>query len=134
MGRPKVGASVQCTALSSSTHKLRHAILLAMSQTYFLRLQPPRATFAHDLNAEERQLMQQHAAYARSFFERGKLLVYGPVFDPEGSFGIAVLLTEEEAELHDFIANDPTVLAGLNRYTYAPMLLGGSQPPPSPNN
>ena len=75
--------------------------------------------------------MGQHAAYARTFFEAGKLLAYGPVLDPEGSFGMAVLQTESDDELEQFIANDPTITAGLNRYTYAPMMLGGAQSPRS---
>ena len=78
---------------------------------------------------EERTLMGQHASYARRFFEAGQLLTYGPVLDPEASFGMAVLQVDTEAELHDFIANDPTVFAGLNRYTYTPMMLGGCQAP-----
>ncbi len=100
-----------------------------MSQTFFLRLLPPRPTFVQDMTAEERALMGEHAAYARDFFDRGKLLSYGPVFDPEGSFGFAVLQVESEGELEQFKANDPTVLAGMNRYTHAPMMLGGSQAP-----
>jgi uncharacterized protein len=100
-----------------------------MSQLYFLRLLPPRPTFVQDMTDSERALMGEHAAYARTVFESGKLLAYGPVFDPEGSFGMAILQVDNDDELESFIANDPTILAGLNRYTYAPMLLGGSQAP-----
>ncbi len=71
--------------------------------------------------------MGQHAAYCRGFYEGGKLLLYGPVFDPEGSFGLAVVQFDTEAELQQFMAEDPTVKAGLNRFTYAPMVLGGAQ-------
>jgi len=40
-----------------------------------------------------------------------------------------VMQAENEDEIKAFIANDPTVLAGMNRYTYAPMHLGGAQAP-----
>ncbi len=81
------------------------------------------------MSGEERALMQQHATYMKHRFVEGGLLVYGPVLDPEGSFGMAVLQVETEEELRSFIANDPTVRAGMNRYTAAPMLLGGAQGP-----
>ncbi len=80
-----------------------------MSQTFFLRLLPPRPTFATDMSDEERALMGQHVAYVRRFFDEGKVLMFGPVLDPEGAFGIAVLQAESQAEVDSFIANDPTV-------------------------
>ena len=48
-------------------------------QYFYVRLIPPRATFASDMNAGERALMQQHGAYLREQFEQGKVLMFGPV-------------------------------------------------------
>lgn len=95
---------------------------------YFMKLIPPRPTFAQDMTAAERELMTQHVAYVRGYFERGSVLLYGPVLDPEGSFGIAVL-EMEEAEMKEFVAGDPTISAGLNTFSVAPMRLGGCQAP-----
>jgi uncharacterized protein len=100
-----------------------------MSQTYFLKLIGPRPTFGFDMTADERALMMQHVIYARQAFADGKLLAFGPVMYPDDTFGIAVMQAENEDEIKAFIANDPTVLAGMNRYTYAPMHLGGAQAP-----
>ena len=100
-----------------------------MSETYFLKLIGPRPTFGFDMTADERALMMQHVNYARQAFAEGKLLVFGPVLYPDDTFGIAVMQAETEDEIKAFIADDPTVQAGMNRYTYAPMKLGGAQAP-----
>lgn len=101
---------------------------------FFLKLHPPRPTFAHDMSADERALMLQHVAYMKDWFTRGKVLVYGPVLDPESSFGMAVMDATDEAEVQQLIAGDPTIQAGLNHYTFAPMMVGGAQAPRSPSS
>ena len=98
-----------------------------MSATFFLKLIPPRPTFAMDMTADERALMKQHVAYTRSHFEAGRVLIYGPVLAAEGSFGMAVLEVADEAEARRLLDDDPSVKAGMNRYEIAPMMLGGAQ-------
>ncbi len=95
---------------------------------FFFKLTPPRATFAQDMNAEERRLMIQHAAYAKDLFDKGQLLAYGPVLDPSGSFGIGLVEMASMDEAKNMADNDPTVKAGLNTYTLAPMHIAASQP------
>jgi uncharacterized protein YciI len=96
-------------------------------QHFFARLIPPRPTFVQDMTGEERALMGQHTLYTRDFFERGKVLVYGPVLAAGGPFGAAVLEVENEAEARGILDNDPTVTAGLNKYELSPMRLGGAR-------
>jgi hypothetical protein len=96
-------------------------------QQFFFRLIPPRSTFPFDITAEERALMTEHAVYCRSAFDAGTVLAYGPVLDPAGAFGIALLEVEDIAEAEHFASNDPSVLGGLNRYSIAPMRISGSQ-------
>jgi uncharacterized protein YciI len=102
-------------------------MLPPMSALFFLKLIPPRPTFAMDMNADERALMQQHVEYTRAHFEAGKVLVYGPVMAAEGSFGMAVLDVADEAEAGTLMENDPTVKGKLNRYEISPMFIGGAQ-------
>lgn len=94
---------------------------------YFFKLIPPRPTFPFDISGEEKALMDLHAAYFERCFDAGKLLVYGPVLDPEGAFGMAVLEVADEAEARQFAENDPSVLAGLNRWALYPMRVTGSR-------
>ena len=43
------------------------------------------------------------------------------VLAQEGAFGIGILEVENEVEAREFGENDPSVLAGLNRFEIAPM-------------
>ncbi len=96
-------------------------------QHFFVRLIPPRATFAQDMTAEERTLMVENGMYVRRFFDAGKVLAYGPVLDAEGAFGFAVLEMEDAAEAERFLEGDPSVKAGMSRYTISPMHLAAAQ-------
>ena len=94
---------------------------------YFFKLIPPRPSFAQDMSDEERGMMGQHAAYVKELFKTGAVLAYGPVFDPEGSFGIGLLEMENLDQARQMGENDPTVKAGLNTYTVSPMHVAASQ-------
>lgn len=87
---------------------------------YFLKLNPSRADFAQTMTESEKVVMQQHVGYCQQFLSTGKLLAIGPVLDPKGVFGAAVMAVEDEKEVQDFIANDPA--AGINQYEYHPMM------------
>lgn len=96
-------------------------------QHYFFRLIPPRTSFAQDMTTEERTLMVEHAAYARAAFTAGTLICYGPVMDPEGTFGIALLEVDSLALAEQFALGDPTIKAGLHRFSLCPMMIAGAQ-------
>jgi uncharacterized protein YciI len=95
-----------------------------MEKKYFLlRLLAPRPTFASDMTPAEVKVMQEHAAYLKAFVEKGTVIVMGPVLDPVGSWGLAVLEADSEEEVRAIIGKDPTVLSGLGfRYEVLPML------------
>ena len=86
---------------------------------FFLKLNPPRATFGVDMSDKERSIMQQHVAYWATFVNNGTAIVLGPVLDPKGVFGIAVAEVESEEQLNEIIAGDPA--NGLNKYEIYPM-------------
>jgi uncharacterized protein len=96
-------------------------------QYFYARLIPPRPTFASDLSADERALMQEHGVYFRRLFDQGKVLIYGPVLDPTDNFGMAVFEVDGLAEAELCMAEDPTVLAGLNRFRISPMVVSGAR-------
>jgi uncharacterized protein YciI len=96
-------------------------------QYFYVRLIPPRPTFAGDMSADERALMQQHVGYFRGLFDQGKVLIFGPVLDPTDNFGMGVLEVDDLAEAERLLAHDPTVLAGLNRSKISPMVVGAAR-------
>jgi uncharacterized protein len=101
-------------------------------QHFFLKLVPPRPSFAFDMNEEEKRLMGAHAAYMKGCFEAGKLLTYGPVLAASGSFGMGVFEVEDEAEARRIMDGDPTIVARLNTYELSPMRVGGARAGASP--
>lgn len=72
-----------------------------------------------DMTDSERAIMAQHVAYWKPYVENGTVLVLGPVMDPKGGYGVAVVEVESEEYLKQLIAEDPA--NGLNSYEYHPM-------------
>src|SRR5215467_7167775 len=90
---------------------------------FFSKLIPPRPSFAFEMNDSERALMQQHGAYWSKVATDGNAIVFGPVADPDGPFGLLVLEVENEAEAQQLVANDPVNQSGLNfKFETYPML------------
>src|SRR6185369_16641144 len=83
---------------------------------YALTLVPPRPTFAMDMTTEERNIMQQHVAYWMQLMNQGKVIVFGPVLDPAGPYGLGVICAEDDEDVKSFMANDPA--NGLNTYIW----------------
>jgi uncharacterized protein len=96
--------------------------------TFVLRLLAPRPTFVHDMTDEEREVMGQHAAHWRPYVESGAMVVFGPVLDDTGSFGLGVLETDDEDELRSFAATDPAVVSGTARFEIGKLLAGFVRP------
>jgi hypothetical protein len=92
-----------------------------MEQPLFFALQliPPRPGFALDMTTDERLVMQKHVAYWADLMNRGFVVVYGPVMDPQGPYGLGIVRVSNEEQVKTFIHNDPA--NGLNRYEYHPM-------------
>ena len=83
-----------------------------MAEHFFLRLNPPRPSFAVDMSDEEREMMGRHVAYWSGRLAAGDLVVFGPVADPGGGWGVAVAKAEDEAAVREMIAEDPVLTEG----------------------
>lgn len=81
---------------------------------YFLyRLTPPRPTFPADITPEEGAAMHRHFGFWQEQVTEGRALVVGPVMDPKGAYGIAVLSAADETHATALCAKDPVLAAGL---------------------
>ena len=80
--------------------------------TFVFRLESPRPTFALDMSDEEREIMGRHAAYWQPYIDSGQMVVFGPVIEAEGSWGLGVIEVDDEDELRAFAAGDPVVTTG----------------------
>jgi uncharacterized protein YndB with AHSA1/START domain len=96
----------------------------AVQPKYFLcRLIPPRPSFPFDMSEQERAIMQEHVAYWSSMLADGKAIVFGPVADPSGPWGLGILRVADEAELRSLQEKDPAIRAAVGlRFESLPML------------
>jgi uncharacterized protein len=95
-------------------------------KTYFCRLVPPRATFGEDMSPDEAALMQAHVGHwLQSPLWKG-MLAFGPVADPAGFFGVAILEADDDLDVvRRTTEDDPVIRAGRGfRYEIHIMPLG----------
>jgi uncharacterized protein YciI len=87
---------------------------------FHLKLIPPRPTFPSDMTEVEREAMGRQAAYWQGKAEERFAIAVGPVFDPVGTYGMAVVEVDDEDAAAALGENDPVVKAGLGfRYAVA---------------
>jgi len=97
--------------------------------TFVFRLIAPRPTFALDMSDQEREIMRHHAAHWQPLVESGRMVVFGPVLDDTGSWGLGVVESDDEDELRARAAADPVVTSGTARIELGKMLAGFVRPP-----
>jgi uncharacterized protein YciI len=96
--------------------------------TFVFRLRAPRPNFALDMSDEEREIMGRHAAHWQPFIDSGEMVIFGPVLDSTGSWGLGVIEAEDEDELRAFAAADPVVTTGTATIELGKMLDGFVRP------
>lgn len=84
---------------------------------FLLRLSPPRPGFPADATAAEMEAMAAHSAFWQAEADRGTALAVGPVADPSGVWGMALVDVEDEAAAAGLTLQDPVIRAGLG-FTY----------------
>jgi uncharacterized protein YndB with AHSA1/START domain/uncharacterized protein YciI len=103
----------------------RHVVAPPPSNAvYFLcRLMPPRPSFVNDMSAEEADVMQRHAAYWQDLLRQNKAVIFGPVADPQGTWGVGIVRASGEDEVNAMRDADPAILSGRGfKYEILPML------------
>ena len=58
--------------------------------------------------------MQAHAAYWANLMQKeGSVVAFGPVADPRGTYGLAILEVADQAQAENLIAGDPVQKANV---------------------
>jgi uncharacterized protein len=78
---------------------------------YLCKLRPPRATFMVDMTSDEALLMRAHREYWTPRVETGVVVAMGPVADPAGGYGVAIVEAASKAALEAMQASDPVIAA-----------------------
>jgi uncharacterized protein len=88
---------------------------------FLYKLIPPRPTFDRDMSEAEAVIMGQHVAYWQEQIERGTAIVFGPVADPAGAWGLAVVDAESEEDVRALGLCDPAVTSQLATFEVCAM-------------
>jgi uncharacterized protein len=78
---------------------------------YLCKLKPPRPTFISDMTPGEAQLMRAHREYWTPQVETGVVIAMGPVADPAGGYGVAIIEAASDAALESMQESDPVIAA-----------------------
>ena len=95
----------------------------APKASFLFRLIAPRPTFPFDMTPDERAMMMAHAAYWKKHLDAGVAVVFGPVADPAGPWGLGIVQVADMKEVEALQAADPAITAGAGmRYETFPLL------------
>jgi len=92
-------------------------------QFYFMRFVAHRNTFAQDMTPDERATMGQHVAFWTEHGRDGNALMFGPVIDPQESWGFGVLRARSETEALTLSEKDPANALGRHELFPIPVLI-----------
>lgn len=100
---------------------------------FVYRLVPPRSTFGPGAMSDaEAATMQEHAAYWSEHVAAGTAILFGPVLDPAGTWGLAVVSADAEPDVEALRDADPAVATGLCTAEILPMAVAVLAPVPNP--
>ncbi len=96
---------------------------------YFLyKLLPPRPDFAFTMSPEEAAVMQAHGDYWDGLLDRGTAVVFGPVAEPTGAWGLGVLEVDDAGAAERVREGDPAVTSGTLTAEIHPMISAYARP------
>jgi hypothetical protein len=76
---------------------------------FVYKLVPPRPTFPADMTEAEGAIMEEHFGYWAALIDGRQAVAYGPVMDPAGTYGIAVVEVEDESNARRIAESDPAI-------------------------
>ena len=87
-----------------------------ISGAFLYKLMPPRPSFPMDMSETEAAIMGRHVDYWSDQVGAGRALFFGPVADPAGAWGFAVVIADTEDQVRAMSKDDPAVTTGLGTY------------------
>jgi hypothetical protein len=60
--------------------------------------------------------MQEHSVFWKDLLDEGMCIIYGPVFEPDITYGIGIFSVKDDTIVQEIVNNDPSVKKGLNRF------------------
>lgn len=75
--------------------------------------------------------MTRHAAHWQPLIDSGQMVIFGPVLDGTGSWGLGVVEADDEEKLRAFAATDPVVTTRTGQIEMGKLLAGFVRPAPT---
>ena len=95
---------------------------MAEQQHFLFMIHPVRGqAFFENMQPYEEEAMSAHFEYLKQALAEGKLLLAGPMLDQ--TFGVGLLQLDSEEAAWEFMRNDPSVKANVQRPELHPMKL-----------
>ncbi|MFX0005383.1 MAG: YciI family protein [Promethearchaeota archaeon] len=88
---------------------------MANRQHFFAVIKPYRQDFITNPKDAEDKIMSDHFLYLQSLLNQGKLFLAGPTLIPDDPFGVIIFEVEKEEEAKNYLENDPSVKAKIQR-------------------
>jgi hypothetical protein len=83
---------------------------------YLLRLIAERPDFAYTMTEDEQATMGRHSAYWRRHLDVGTALIFSPVADPAGPWGLCIAQAGDGHGVQELADADPAVTEGVGHY------------------
>jgi uncharacterized protein len=90
--------------------------------SFFLYKFVPRPDFRETMTDAEKAVMDEHVGYWQGLADKRTAVVFGPVDDPNGGWGVAVIEADGEEEANAIRTADPVVVNGLGPVDIYPMV------------
>jgi len=75
------------------------------------------------MTPQEAGIMKAHAEFCRTLLDDGRAVIFGPVADPAGFWGLGILQLPEGENPQEVMASDPVVKADAGfAYNILPMM------------
>jgi uncharacterized protein len=88
---------------------------------FLCRLIPARSTFPGDMTPGEAAIMKRHVAYWTGESRKGQILLFGPVADPKGGWGVLIIRAAAASEVTAETRRDPAITELGMHYEILPM-------------
>ncbi|MEO3859892.1 YciI family protein [Acrocarpospora sp. B8E8] len=88
---------------------------------FLYKFVPHRPDFPATMTDTEAAVMGAHVAYWQALADKDITVAFGPVADPGGSWGVAIVEAATEDEVHAIRAADPVVTSDLGPVCIYPM-------------
>jgi uncharacterized protein len=73
------------------------------------------------MSEAEAEAMERHSAYWRDLLNREVAVAYGPVLDPDGTWGLGLLDVDDEHAARQVAEGDPAVESGTCTFALLPI-------------